>query len=219
MAFSPDGVRIVSGGDGGTVRIWDAETGHQVGAPLTRLSTRIERVAFSPDQRRIVFGDEEGTIRLWDAETRRQIGAPLAGHEGPINAVAFSPDGRRIVSGGEDHTLRLWDAETGREIGAPLREPEDRINALAFSPDGQYIISGGDYFGIVRLWDVTRLTQAWHVMAREACLTMLGPSGRTFSRAEIDADPLLFSEWNDPTRDVCAGFPGVPPLPRQGTRP
>ncbi len=43
-------------------------------------------------------------------------------------------------------------------------------------------------------------------------------SGRTFSQAEIDADPLLFSGWNYPTRDVCADVPGVPPLSAEGGR-
>ena len=56
-------------------------------------------------------------------------------------------------------------------------------------------------------------------MVREACLTMLGKYGRTFRQDEIDADPLLFSEWNDPKRDVCAGVPGVPPLTRGEGRP
>jgi hypothetical protein len=91
------------------------------------------------------------------------------------------------------------------------------VNAVAFSPDGRRIVSGDG--NILRLLDVSRLVASWDVMAREACLDILGRSGRTFSLAEINADPLLFSEWNDPTRDVCAGVPGVPPLPRPERAP
>jgi WD40 repeat protein len=34
LAVTADGTRIVSGGDDGTVRVWDAETGSAAGKPL-----------------------------------------------------------------------------------------------------------------------------------------------------------------------------------------
>jgi WD40 repeat protein len=252
VAFSPNGRRIVSGSLDKTLRLWDVETGLQIGAPLTGHTDGVTAVAFSPDRRRIVSGSGDRTLRLWNVETGRQIGAPLTGHTDEVRAVAFSRDGLRIVSSSAEGSLRLWDVETGLQIGAPLSGPAG--STVAFSPDGRRIVSGGSLWdvgtglkisdrlglpfdasvvafsldgqqifggatGTFRRLDVSSLVQPWEVMAREACLTMLGRSGRTFSAAEIDADPLLFSEWNDTTRDVCAGVPGVPPLPRPERAP
>ena len=120
VAVSPDGTRIVSGGDDHTLRIWDADTGQPIGAPLTGHRGYVASVAFSPDGKRIVSGSADHTLRIWDADTGQPIGAPLTGHTDTVDGVAFSPDGTRIVSGSADHTLRIWDADTGQPIGAPL---------------------------------------------------------------------------------------------------
>ena len=152
VAVSPDGRRIVSGGDDKTVRIWDAGTGQQVGAPLTGHTELVAGVAFSPDGRRIASGSWDKTVRIWDADTHQQIGAPLTGHTGWVTGVAFSPDGRRIVSGSFDKTVRIWDAGSGQQVGAPLSGHTNSVFGVAFSPDGRRIVSGSTD-ETVRIWD------------------------------------------------------------------
>ena len=56
------------------MRIWDADTGHQIGAPLTGHTNWVTSVAFSPDGRRIVSGSADDTVRIWDADTGQQSG-------------------------------------------------------------------------------------------------------------------------------------------------
>ena len=136
VAFSPDGQRIVSGSDDETVRLWDADTGQPIGAPLTGHTGAVASVAFSPDGQRIVSGSFGKTVRLWDADTGQPIGAPLTGHTDAVHSVAFSPDGRRIVSGSYDKTVRLWDADTGQPIGAPLTGHTGAVRRWRSAPTG-----------------------------------------------------------------------------------
>ncbi|KAJ6567905.1 WD40-repeat-containing domain protein [Mycena vulgaris] len=158
VAFSPDGTRIVSGSYDNTVRVWDAETQTQIGAPLEGHTSWVQSVAFSPDGTRIVSGSGDNTVRVWDAETQTQIGAPLEGHTSWVQSVAFSPDGTRIVSGSDDNTVRVWDAETQTQIRAPLEGHTSWVQSVAFSPDGTRIVSGsGD--NTVRVWDAETQTQ------------------------------------------------------------
>ena len=67
VAFSPDGKRIVSGGNDGNLWMWDADTGQPLGNPLTGHMGAVDTVAYSPDGQQIASGGYDTTVRLWPA--------------------------------------------------------------------------------------------------------------------------------------------------------
>jgi hypothetical protein len=119
--LSSDGSRIVSVGEDGTVRQWDAKSGRAIGEPLRGHQSLVNSAAYSADGSRIVSAGNDGTVRQWEAKSGRAIGEPLQGHQDPVNSASYSADGSRIMSAGVDGTFRLWDAKNGRAIGQPLR--------------------------------------------------------------------------------------------------
>ena len=148
-AFSPEGRRIVTGGDSGSFSVWDLRKacrdisfrGHTKG---------VTEVSFSRDGRRIVSGSRDKTVKLWDAEAGKLL-KTFTGYEDFVMAVSFSPDGRKVFSADRDNVIKVWDAESGRLLKT-IRGEEKEVSLACFSPNGRLALSGGRD-GTVRLWD------------------------------------------------------------------
>ncbi len=144
MSFSPDGTRIVTGGDDQTVKVWDAQTG--------RLQLEIEghvgavrSLCFSPDGTRIGVGGNDGA-KIRDARTGASV---LELSKGGAECVSFSPEGNRIVTGNGETTGWVWDARTGSLL-AELNGHSSYGQSLSFSQDGTRVIQT---VGLAKVWD------------------------------------------------------------------
>ncbi len=152
-AFSPDGSRILTGGNDRIARLWDAATLRSLGE-LRQHQNTVSAVAFSPDGSQILTGSYDGTTQLWDAATLEPIGEPLI-HQSEVKALAYGPHGTRILTGFADGTVRLWDLATLKPIGPPLQHQEI-VCGVAFSPDGSRLATCS-LDGTARLWDAATL--------------------------------------------------------------
>jgi WD40 repeat protein len=156
MTFSPDGSRLATASNDGTVRVWawnPARLGTEQQPELT-LDVRVDgygnRVAFSPDGRHLATGGEGSSVKIWDARTGAVL-QTLSGHTGDVFAVAFSRDGRWLATGGADTTVRIWNATSWR-LQHTLRGHTGLVMSLAFSPDSQRLASGSrDH--TMKVWD------------------------------------------------------------------
>lgn len=57
--FSPDGSKILTGGDDRTARLWSAQDGTPIGQPM-RHNNSVGTLAFSPDGRKVLTGSDQG---------------------------------------------------------------------------------------------------------------------------------------------------------------
>jgi WD40 repeat protein len=67
VAWSPDGSKIASAGEDGTVRIWDATT-YEMLDVLEGHTDRVFYVSWSPDSRKLASTGLDQTIRIWEEQ-------------------------------------------------------------------------------------------------------------------------------------------------------
>ena len=100
--------RLVLGGKGSSLQLWDAEHDVAIGAAWEGHSNTTWTLAFSPDGAYVASGNLDNMVRLWEVATGQPIGEEWDGHGDWVYGVAFSPDGKKIVSAGVNQTLRHW---------------------------------------------------------------------------------------------------------------
>lgn len=150
VAFSRDGLYIVSGSSDRTLKLWSVKTGEGFRI-FERHAGEVNTVTFSPaDERVILSGSSDNTIRLWDIATGMCLRV-FKGHDEPVRCVAFSPDGHHVISCAGS-VLQLWDVATG-ECMQTFKGHTHVVNSVAFSPDGHYVVSGSHDMTL-RLWNI-----------------------------------------------------------------
>ncbi len=151
-AFSPDGRRLVTGGEDRAVRIWDPETCTPIHRPVVHTAD-VAGVTFSPGGGEAASVSQDGTTLVWHLTNARVREARRRRARGRVNGVAWSGDSlSRAVA--TDQGLYIDDvAELLHPVGSRKLSREPRCYwSVAFTA-GLWELVTGDADGNVTLWD------------------------------------------------------------------
>jgi WD40 repeat protein len=139
--FGPAGRSVLTGGQDGTVRLWD--TDGKASGPTFFHGSTVRVVAISSDGKTIAAaGDRVGVdpqVRLWDTTTGRAI-TPRRQPQSKVTQLAFSRDDKTILALCEDAPAWTWRASDASPIDQSLRPHQ--IDARKFRIDGGTLLIG-----------------------------------------------------------------------------
>jgi WD40 repeat protein len=160
VTYSPDGSSVYSGGQDGSIRIWDSRTGAALGE-LKGHTSCVNQLGFTADGSRLVSASCDKTVRLWDVAAGRETGMRLE-HPSEVPALAIAQHHPWIATGSHDGNVRIWDINTGELLEMlNLTQPPCVVDGVEFSPDDKYVAATSGGAGAT-VWS----TESWSMIRR-----------------------------------------------------
>ena len=79
---------MLTGSNDGSIGVWNASTGEQIGSPLVGHTQRVNSLVFLPGDHQFVSGSDDGTAKLWDAASGKLV-RTFTLHSGEVWFVAI----------------------------------------------------------------------------------------------------------------------------------
>ncbi|KAK3841862.1 MAG: quinon protein alcohol dehydrogenase-like superfamily [Linnemannia gamsii] len=127
VAISPSGQWVASGGEGGAVRLWYANSHDNNSVNLEGHRDPVNSIVFSPDNKHIASGSDDGTVRIWDIDNKREVRS--LPHGGNVKCLVYMSSGKQLASGGDN--CKIWDVETG-EVESELHHDRAVVSIVSF---------------------------------------------------------------------------------------
>ena len=213
VKFNPMNGLVVSGGDDGTIRIWNKKGGDFKDI-ATGFIEAVSSVAYSPDGNTFATTGGKYAARIWDSTTF-ELKSVIGWSRAP-QTITFSPDGSQIATGGLSDNVELWDVDTGKQT-ALLEGHTDAIETIAYNPDGETLLSGGRD-GLIIVWDLDTGKEKDRLNAHQTGSNInfmewvndieYSPDGNTFASARHDAI-LLWDVATKKYREIKVADKGI----------
>ncbi|MCB9796462.1 MAG: hypothetical protein H6741_27515 [Alphaproteobacteria bacterium] len=168
LCVLPDGDRVISSSEDGTLRVWSLSKGGEIDR-LKGHRGPVNRVDLAPDGEAFVTAGDDGDVRIWDAETLACLHV-LPGHKAYVRDAAILGD--VVLTASEDKGVRLWDRDSGALLHT-FTEHGEHPSAVAIHPRGHLGVSSSIDNDLLR-WDLIARQPDGAVYKTESFVASMG---------------------------------------------
>ncbi|KAH0554693.1 periodic tryptophan protein 2 homolog isoform X1 [Cotesia glomerata] len=153
LAYSGDGLWIVTGGDDGKVKLWNTTTGFCV-ATFSEHCSRVTEVIFSNDRKFVASASLDGTVRAHDLTRYRNFKTLTSPRPVQFSCLALDSSNEFIAAGGQDYfDIYLWSMKLGTLLEV-LSGHTGPVSSLAFtSSPGSSSMASVSWDKTLKLWN------------------------------------------------------------------
>ncbi len=132
-----DSKRLVTHGRSGAIRVFDLETGKQIG-PDRSVHQDCTVAAFSPDGETAAAGYKGGRVRLTTLSDGSV--ATFQAHQKAVLSLSFSADGKRLLTTSRDGTAAVWSVEKTRVRSSGRRPTVETVESDSNALERGYLL-------------------------------------------------------------------------------
>jgi WD40 repeat protein len=225
VAWEPRGDRIAAAMSDGTVRLWGATTGEDLGMIATNKEGALH-LAWHPSggHLAVAAGAKVKVLDLRGARGDRPDPTRLEGHLRQVSRVAWSHDGSRVATVGADLTTRVWDPSSGALVMS-LRSYHGQFLGAAFHPARADVLATRSEIGTIAVWDVDTGEPTALLLGHDGAITgaAFHPRGELLATTCTDGTARLWdpkergqSAFKGHAREEGARITALACAPREG---
>jgi WD40 repeat protein len=192
ISYTPDGRELVTSGDDGTVRVWEAATGKLL--HTRRLPYGAAEPGWLSQDGNLHAAWHASALEVWDLRSGERARKLELTDVPELSALAFAANGKVIATADHtprEHRIRVWDVAKGthRVVGVH----EGRVADLVFAADGRSVITSAPEESAICCWRVEDGKELWRIKA-------------DCSRLNLSGDGTTLAGWNPETSNLPPGI-------------
>jgi WD40 repeat protein len=177
LAFSPDSLRLITGGLNGKVLAWDVTTGKVV-KTLFESNSSVMSLATSSELLAIGLTDKVMILNMNSDEVIDEIESP-----GDHQLMAFNSQGSFLALSNSSGQISIWDQENG-EFTLDQTLSRGPVFSMTFNPQGEHLLIGeGNMVYLIDILTGKEITRIPHKIPANSL--SFSPDGNLFASASL----------------------------------
>jgi len=150
IAVTRNGRFIITGGEGGEVRVWELRTRELV-AHLKEHTQRVTGIVIFEDDQHILSCSKDRSFLCWDLKQQRRVSSHH--HRIAMTAIGLFPDQHRALTTGLDRAITFWDMSVPDAVRTIPDAHGDHVTCAHLAHE-QPIFATGGADQKLRLWNL-----------------------------------------------------------------